>query len=37
VDEHPERAPVGRVTDQVLTEIRAVPNIRSVWRVRLDG
>ena len=36
VDEHPERAPAGSITDQVLTEIRAIPNIRSVWRVRLD-
>jgi D-3-phosphoglycerate dehydrogenase len=32
VDEHPET-----VSDQVLAEIRAVPNVRSVWRVRLDS
>ena len=35
VDEHPETG-AGMVTDQVLAEIRAIPNIRSVWRVRLD-
>jgi D-3-phosphoglycerate dehydrogenase len=35
VDERPEPG-VGIVTDQVLAEIRAIPNIRSVWRVRLD-
>ena len=34
VDEHPETG-AGMVTDEVLAEIRAVPNIRSVWRVRL--
>jgi D-3-phosphoglycerate dehydrogenase len=36
VDEHPE-AGTGMVSDQVLEEIRAVPNVRSVWRVRLDS
>jgi D-3-phosphoglycerate dehydrogenase / 2-oxoglutarate reductase len=36
VDEHPERAPDGTVTDQVLAEIRKIPNVRAVWRVRLD-
>ena len=35
VDEHPENGPAGTVTDEVLAEIRAIPNIRSVWRVRL--
>jgi D-3-phosphoglycerate dehydrogenase len=35
VDEHPEQGPAGTVTDEVLAEIRAIPNIRSVWRVRL--
>lgn len=34
VDEHPETG-TGMVSDQVLAEIRAVPNVRSVWRVRL--
>ena len=34
VDENPETG-AGVVTDEVLAEIRAVPNIRSVWRVRL--
>ena len=36
VDEHPERAPGGSVTDDVLAEIRRIPNIRSAWRVRLE-
>jgi len=36
VDEHPETG-AGEVSDQVLAEIRAVPNVRSVWRVRLDS
>ena len=36
VDEHPGRGSAGTVSDQVLAEIRAIPNIRSVWRVRLD-
>jgi D-3-phosphoglycerate dehydrogenase / 2-oxoglutarate reductase len=36
VDEHPERAPGGSVTDEVLAEIRRIPNIRSAWRVRLE-
>jgi len=36
VDEHPESG-AGMVSDQVLEEIRKIPNIRSVWRVRLDG
>src|SRR5688500_17660153 len=35
VDEHPE-TPAGMVSDQVLAEIRAVPNVRAVWRVRLQ-
>jgi D-3-phosphoglycerate dehydrogenase / 2-oxoglutarate reductase len=34
VDEHPETG-AGMLSDQVLAEIRAVPNIRSIWRVRL--
>jgi D-3-phosphoglycerate dehydrogenase len=37
VDEHPERGAAGTVTDDVLTEIRAIPNVRSVWRVRLES
>ena len=37
VDEHAGRGSAGTVTDEVLAEIRAIPNIRSVWRVRLDG
>jgi D-3-phosphoglycerate dehydrogenase / 2-oxoglutarate reductase len=37
VDEHAERAPAGTVSDQVLAEIRKIPNVRSVWRVRVDG
>jgi D-3-phosphoglycerate dehydrogenase len=36
VDEHPERAPAGTVSDAVLSGIRAIPNIRSAWRVRLE-
>ena len=35
VDEHPGQAAAGTVTDAVLSEIRAIPNVRSVWRVRL--
>jgi D-3-phosphoglycerate dehydrogenase len=35
VDENPETG-AGVVTDEVLAEIRAVPNVRSVWRVRLQ-
>jgi len=35
VDEHPETS-AGMVTEQVLAEIRAIPNIRSVWCVRLE-
>jgi D-3-phosphoglycerate dehydrogenase len=35
VDEHPETG-AGMVSDLVLGEIRAIPNIRSAWRVRLD-
>jgi D-3-phosphoglycerate dehydrogenase len=35
VDEHPERGLSATVTDQVLSEIRAIPNVRSAWRVRL--
>jgi D-3-phosphoglycerate dehydrogenase len=37
VDEHPERGSAGTITDQVLSEIGAISNIRSVWRVRLNG
>jgi D-3-phosphoglycerate dehydrogenase len=36
VDEHPERAPAGTVSDPVLAEIKKIPNIRSVWRVRVE-
>jgi len=35
VDEHPGQQSAGTVTDDVLAEIRAIPNVRSVWRVRL--
>jgi D-3-phosphoglycerate dehydrogenase len=35
VDEHPETG-ASMVSDQVLAEIRSIPNIRTVWRVRLD-
>lgn len=35
VDEHPGDSG-GTVTDEVLAEIRAIPNIRAAWRVRLD-
>jgi D-3-phosphoglycerate dehydrogenase / 2-oxoglutarate reductase len=35
VDEHPETR-AGIVSDQVLAEIRAISNVRSVWRVRLS-
>jgi len=35
VDEHPEGGPAAAVTDTILTEIRAIPNVRSVWRVRM--
>ena len=35
VDEHPERPGAGVVTDEVVAEIRAIPNVLSVWRVRL--
>ena len=37
VDEHPGNGPAGTVTDQVLADIRAIPNVLSVWRVRLDS
>jgi D-3-phosphoglycerate dehydrogenase / 2-oxoglutarate reductase len=37
VDEHPGNGSPGTVTDQVLAEIRAIPNVLSVWRVRLDS
>jgi D-3-phosphoglycerate dehydrogenase len=37
VDEHPGNGPAATVTDQVLSEIRAIPNVLSVWRVRLDS
>jgi D-3-phosphoglycerate dehydrogenase len=36
VDEHPGTNHGGVVTDQVLSEIRAIPNVRSVWRVRVE-
>lgn len=36
VDEHPDTG-AGMVSDQVLADIRRIPNIRSVWRVRLDS
>jgi D-3-phosphoglycerate dehydrogenase len=32
-----ENGPASRVTDQVLDEIRRIPNVRSVWRVRLES
>ena len=35
VDEHPETGD-SMVSDQVLAEIRSIPNIRTAWRVRLD-
>ena len=35
VDEQPDPGR-GMVTEQVLDEIRAIPNIREAWRVRLD-
>ena len=35
VDEHPDTGPAATVSDEVLEEIRRIPNIRSVWRVRL--
>lgn len=35
VDEHPETGE-SMVSDRVLAEIRSIPNIRTVWRVRLD-
>jgi D-3-phosphoglycerate dehydrogenase len=37
VDEHPEIGPGATVTDQVLAEIRNIPNVISVWRVRLES
>ncbi len=37
VDEHPDNGPAATVTDQVLAEIQKIPNIISVWRVRLDA
>ena len=36
VDEHADTG-TGMVSEQVLAEIRAIPNVRSVWRVRLDS
>ena len=36
VDEHPGNGPEAMVTDQVLADIRKVPNILNVWRVRLE-
>jgi D-3-phosphoglycerate dehydrogenase / 2-oxoglutarate reductase len=35
VDEQTGRSGAGNVTDEVLDQIQAIPNIRSVWRVRL--
>ena len=35
VDEHPKTGE-SMVSDQVLAEIRSIPNVRTVWRVRLD-
>jgi D-3-phosphoglycerate dehydrogenase len=35
VDEQPESGR-GLVTDNVLNELRSVPNVREAWRVRLD-
>jgi D-3-phosphoglycerate dehydrogenase len=35
IDEHPDAGEAGTVTDAVLDEIRRIPNVRSVWRVRL--
>jgi D-3-phosphoglycerate dehydrogenase len=35
VDEHPDNGPAATVSEEVLEEIRRIPNIRSVWRVRL--
>lgn len=37
VDEHPGKGSEGTITDTVLAEIRAIPNVRSAWRVRLEG
>jgi len=36
VDENPGANHGGAVTEQVLSEIRAIPNVRSVWRVRVE-
>jgi D-3-phosphoglycerate dehydrogenase len=36
VDEHTDTG-AGMVSDEVLAEIRAIPNVRAVWRVRLDS
>jgi D-3-phosphoglycerate dehydrogenase len=36
IDEGPTTAPSSMVTDDVLSEIRAISNIRSAWRVRLE-
>jgi D-3-phosphoglycerate dehydrogenase len=36
VDEHPDSG-AGLVSDRVLTDLRAIPNIRSAWRVRLEN
>jgi D-3-phosphoglycerate dehydrogenase len=36
VDEHPETGKAGAVTEQVLDDLRRIPNVRSAWRVRLD-
>ncbi len=36
VDENPGTNHGGSVTEEVLSEIRAIPNVRSVWRVRVE-
>jgi D-3-phosphoglycerate dehydrogenase len=37
VDEHPGNGAGATVTDQVLADIRAIPNVLQVWCVRLDA
>jgi hypothetical protein len=32
-----ENGPAARVTEEVLDEIRRIPNVRSAWCVRLDS
>ena len=36
VDEHPDNGPAATVSEEILEEIRRIPNIRSVYRVRLQ-